>query len=574
MSGLKHKVLETDVLVIGGGGAAARAALEADERGAKVTMILKGVLGESGSTASHWSPAGYFQAAIGHADASDNPDLHFLDIINGALGLADEKLARIVAEEAPKRFFDLVRWGVPFEKIGEKFVQKLGCYSTRPRMCITKDHGSQIMAALKDVIEDRKGIDVMEKTMATSLLKHKETCVGATCIDEKGDFLVLKAKSTILATGGANGQLFLLSLMAPDTSGDGYAMAFHAGAELVNMEFFQTGFGLVYPKKTLLLPWGFWNSYPKICNAVGETFIEKYLPEEVELKKCLDLRSLSYPFTSRNDSKYVDVAIYQEILAGRGTDHLGVYADFRELPEETLMKDEGGRRNIEFFESHGINLTKDVIEVSTFAQSSNGGLRINEKAETTLRGLYAAGEAAGGPHGAERLGGNMLATCQVFGARAGQYGAERSKKMGSVKVDEGQVEKEYKRVIGILERESAVTANEVKNKIQETMWRNALVSKNQRSVERAMDDLQNLKKHLSKLSIGRQAELFEAIAVPNLIDVGQIILTAALLRKESRGNHFRDDYPFQDDKNWLRNIVLKKERDQIRAYRVKFPKLQ
>lgn len=557
------EVVDADVLVIGGGGAACRAAVEADESGAEVLMVVKGVLGEGGSTAHRVSDLSGFQAAIGHADPADTPEAHFRDIVDAARGVCDEGLARIVAREAPRRLLDLERLGVDFERAGRRYAQSLGCFSSRPRMLILRgSHGQPIVSALKGAIRKR-GIEVRERTMATRLLTRGGRCVGATGVDEEGNLLVFRARSTVLATGGA-GQLFRLSLVPPDVTGDGYAMALRAGAELVNMEFLQVGFGVPRPEGNLLLnPYGVWSLHPELYNSEGERFLQRCLPGGVSLERCLDLRALHWPFTTSDESMHIDIAVQGEILAGRGTERGGVYADFTGIPREAIAEKAGSA--FRWLLSQGVDLSRRPTEVSLFAHCTNGGLRINGRAETTVPGLYAAGEVTGGPHGADRLGGNMLATCQVFGAIAGESAAEGSKTTGKPAIDGDQVDEEYHRVHEILRKRAGEPAHRARRRIQEVMWRNVLVIRNGGGLEGCIRELKQMEKHhLPKIGAESGRGLFEALEVRNLLDAGRIIATAASLRAESRGGHYREDFPRRDDRHWRRSIILRQERGEIK----------
>ncbi|MGA3108099.1 MAG: FAD-dependent oxidoreductase [Candidatus Bathyarchaeia archaeon] len=558
-------VIKADVLVIGGGGAGARAAIEADERGAHVLMVTKGHFGGSESSATSFavSHAGGYQAAFGHADPMDNPAVHFSDIVQAGLGMCDKRLARIVAYEAPRRLLDLEKWGARFEKSDGKYAQRLGCFSSRPRMCETKNHGNSILSVLKKEIE-RRDIEVMENVMITNLLTQNNACAGATGISKKGDFIVFIAKSTILATGGA-GMLYRLNFDPPSITGDGYAIAFRAGVELVNMEFLQIGMGIVRSDETrpLLFTNQVWPLRPRVYNVDGESFLEKYMPRDVNLNRCLSLRALHWPFSTSDESKYIDIAMFNEIKEGRGTRNGGVYVDLRNIAESKMR--ERHQLWLEWLRTRGIDPMTDLLEVALFAHAFNGGIRINEKAETTLPGLYAAGEVTGGMHGADRLGGNMLANCQVFGARAGEFAAKRALTINDQITADGS--EEYERLARIREAKAGIDVTKTEKAIQEVMWRNVLVVRNERGLNECKMELERIMKHhLLDLCIQNEGELVHALEIRNMLDVGQILTTAALLRRESRGSHYRDDYPSRDDQDQMKSIIIRQEGEEIKAY--------
>jgi succinate dehydrogenase/fumarate reductase flavoprotein subunit len=557
-------------LVVGGGGAACRAAIEADERGAQVLLVVKGVLGECGSTAYRISDSGGYAAATGEGDLRDNPETYLSDILHAGRGLCDPKLAKIQAMEAPKRLYDLERWGVRFQKPRARppRTSALATYSRGYRILADPPGWAYpIVHVLRDEIK-RRSIEVMENTMITSLLTKDEGCVGAIAVDDGGNFIVIKAKSTILGSGGA-GQVFLVNHNPPDVTGDGYAMAYRAGAELMNMEFFQIGYRTVYPVKLLVNPWVFGLSL-EITNGAGESFLEKYLPKGVDVKKCLELRGRYHPFSAEIDeSMYIDIAVYEEIRAGKGTEHMGVYFDVTKAFEEEYSESSG--RACQFFFSNGIDMRKKPLEVSIGHHAVNGGLRINEKAAATLPGLYAVGEVAAGPHGADRIGGHMLAACQVFGARAGEHAAARALVSEEPTLDVIQVASEYNRVSTIMNRKSGIRSSEAKRRIQETMWRNVMLSRTEEGLKDCLNVLHRVsKKDLPSIYIEKWEDLFEALAIRNLLDVGQIVATTALLRRESRGSHHRKDFPKKDDGNWLKNIVVRQEQGLIKTYTMKF----
>ncbi|MFX0195185.1 MAG: FAD-binding protein [Candidatus Hodarchaeota archaeon] len=559
--GVRYNTIKADVLVIGGGGAAARAAIEADEQGARVLMVMKEDFGEGGATGFRVSHAAGYQAAFGHADVKDNPDVHFSDIMKAGLGMCNEKLARIVAYEAPKRLLDLEKWGASFKKTNGKYAQRLGCFSSRPRMCEIKNHGYYIISALKKEVK-RRAIEIREKVMITNLLTHNNTCVGATGIDKKGDFTVFNAKSTILATGGG-GNLYSLNLNPPNITGDGYAMALRAGVELVNMEFLQIGMGIIRSNGRPPLLFGLvWSLHPEVYNTNGERFIERYVPQNIELNKCFDMKDLHYPFSTRDESMYLDIAIFKEIKAGRGTKNGGVYVDLRKIPENTF----NGKAQLmlDWLRSLGIDPLVDLIQVAPFAHAFNGGIRINERAETTLPGLYATGEVAGGMHGADRLGGNMLASCQVFGARAGEYAAKRALTINHWTT--GDADKEYERLTRMLESKVGERVTGTEKAIQEVMWKNVLTVRNEADLKECKKKLERLRKNHLRNYVENEKELLRALEIRNLLDLGQVVTTAALLRRESRGSHYREDYPYRDDKNWIKSIIIKQEAEKIQTY--------
>lgn len=556
------EIIEVDVLVIGGGGAAARAALEAHLNGVQVAMIVKGRFGKSGSTAFKVAEIAGYNVADAIVDEDDSPLEHYRDIRNAALGMCNEQLAYILAHEALQTVPDLESMGVKFEKDNGKYLEIVGCFASRPRTHIIRGHSEPILAALKERI-NQTDIRIIEDSIITDLLVDDGRCQGAVGFTSNGDFFVVKAGAVAIATGGA-GQLFLRNLNPSDITGDGYAMALRVGAELVNMEFMQAGLGVLTPKYNIFNGW-IWMLHPIVLNTQGKEFIHHYLPENLSLQECMDFKSTHYPFSTRDPSYPIEVSIHKEVLAGRGTERGGVYLDLRHISEENLSQYERGEENLkmwrytkEWMIRNHIDPTNQMIEVGCFGHAINGGIKINETTETTIEGLFAAGEVAGGPHGADRLGGNMILTCQVFGKRMGYYSAQSCKHAISENRILQLAEGELKKLRGLSAKKGAYKPRDLKQQIKESMWRNVLVVRNRENLETVLRDLENIRL-LSKteLEVNNAADLRKTVEVENMILAGEIIATSALHRTESRGSHFREDYPLRDDTNWLKSIILK-----------------
>jgi len=569
------EVINSDVVVIGGGGAGARAAIEAADNGASVTMVLKGELESSGATAYGVAEAATFNVADGDVDPSDNPDKHYQDIIEAGLGMCDERLARILVDEAYPRMKDLEKWGVTFEKDKGRYMEIRACFSSRPRSHIIKGHSIPIIKALSRQIKKR-GIKIVENVMILNLLIEDGRCIGAVGIDKTGKFFIFNAKSTILATGGA-GRLFRLNLNPKDITGDGYAMAYRAGAELINMEFMQAGVGTVYPTENLLNAW-LWSLKPKLKNKNGEEFLSRDISSNL-IEKCYLDKSKHFPFSSRDSSKYIEISIHEEIKKGRATDKGGILLDFtyvddnflKKLPEKSEIRKMWNLTQ-EWFIRRGIDLKEEPLQVAVHAHAMNGGVRINEEARSTIPGLYAAGEVAGGPHGADRLGGNMLVACQVFGARAGKYAAESARRINDRAKNKGLVDKEKQRILKIFQTEGSYPALELKKQIQQSMWQNALVVKNKQSLEKCKHDLQNIRQTFEEKLKPNKRQIFESLEVENLLDVAEIIVSASLTRKESRGSHYREDYFELDNANWNKVISIRLDDGKMRIHFVNLRK--
>ena len=544
--------IQTDVLVIGGGGAACRAALAAHDRHAETVLICKGSFGKSGATAYPVSETAGFNIPDGAADPDDNPDEHLSDILVAGLQMTDENLARILVDGADTARVDLERWGLNFVKDGDKYLSVTTCFSTRPRTHIIKGHGEPIMRALMKEI-GKRSIRVIDATMITDLLVQDNKCVGALGVNQTNDrMMVIQAKATILATGGA-GRLFKLNLNPPDITGDGYALAFKAGAELVNMEFMQSGVGIVYPMKNMFHGW-LWKLYPELMNSSQSHFVYDHLPNGLDYRRIVDEKT-HFPFSSRDNSKFIEISIHKELTAGNGTSNDGIFVDFRHIDPDSIggdgkyspLKSLLAMTN-EWLSERGVDLQREPFEISTFAHAINGGVRIDQNAHSTIPGLFAAGEVAGGPHGADRLGGNMMLTCQVFGKLAGEQAAAFSHLQPETKPDRGMVRRTLAALTAKRERTSKDTAGRLKADLASVMWSNLLVVRSEASIRQAARVIAEIQQKLDQgLAAQTPSEFNQLLELENLLATARIIIAAAESRKESRGSHYREDYPQQSN---------------------------
>ena len=552
------ELIETDVLVIGGGGAAARAAIEASDSKAEVIIVTKGPFGKSGSTATGKSEAMGIAASLGIADSRDNPHIHFQDTMGTSLGLCNEKLVRILCEEAGPRLLDLINWGADFDKSDGKVIQRLSDAGSYPRVFTRKGTtGTAILETLMKEVSQRR-ITVYENSMALRLLTNNEKIVGAIVVNLKTELVtVFAAKSIIMATGGA-GAIYPNSAFGPEMTGDGYALAYNSGAPLVNMEFIQMGPAVIYPL-VRVVSGSLWRLRPKLYNAVREEFLPRYLPEDTSVEEVFNAKT--FPFTTRTKAMYLDVAIYSEIKEGRGTEHGGVFFDLTHLPEHRLLE----VAPITFHDllSRGIDLRKQPVEIGIAVQNFNGGVRINEYTETSVPGLYAAGEVAGGVRGADRPGGNALAECQVFGARAGKFAAQRSQLEKSPELDRDKISREVEKIERLLSVTDGVKPETLMRKIQDVMYQGVFIARKEESLRTALNDLKTLENNeLERLSRSETSKLALLLSAEHALTVAKAVTLAALTRRESRGGHYRVDFPAKDGK-WLKWILIRKSEGEM-----------
>lgn len=541
-----RRMVDLDVLIVGGGGAGARAAIEAHEKGVNVAIVTKSTF-PSGCTSM---AGGIMQAPI---DPSDSTDIYFKDIIEGGAYVNNRKLVRVLVNEATDRLRELDRFGTEFMKIGEKFVAVEGPGVSRPRLIpVSSMYGPAFMAGLVKEVK-RRGIKVFEKVMVTRIITDGGRAVGAVGLNLlTGDIIVFKVRSMVLATGGA-GRLYGLTTNPPDVTGDGYALAYTAGAKLVDMEFVQFRACIVHPPALRGMPPpadGLPGRGGRFYNALCERYMKKYDPVKAE-ETTRDL-----------------VAIYtqKEIMEGRGTIHGGVYNDLSGVPEDVWRL---FPKFLDVCMAAGVDPRWQPIEWAPGAHHFMGGVMINEMCETSIAGLYAAGEVTGGVHGANRIGGNALTETQVFGARAGRFAAEYALSVPTLTINEEQVENEIERLSSIYEREEGVSPSDVKKRVGLIMDQYARVIRRADGLGRALEELKRVEREeLPRLCPEGKgySGLGEAVEAVNLVKVGEMVIRAALMRTESRGAHYREDYPYRDDQNWLKNIVIRLEHGEMKLY--------
>lgn len=547
------KEFSTDVLIIGGGGAAGRAAIAAADAVASTTMVLKNTLGASGATTNKCCEMAGFNVP-GCADKQDGRNVYLQDMLDAALGMADPALSSILADHAGERFDDLRRWGLqPAEKNGETVFMK-GCYSSIRRTYTIRGHGEPIMKALIGQIRKRP-VNVLENAMAIDLIVREGRCHGAVILDENDEFTVIYARAVILATGGA-AQVFLNNLNPEDVSGDGYSLAYDHGAELMNMEFMQAGIGFYHPIKSLFNTY-LWAGFPKLTNRYGESFLEKYLPDSLTVQDVMHMHCNHFPFSTRDISRYLEIGIQKEIEAGGGTERLCLPVDFSHFTKEyisSLTFDADLKQLwpmvVDHFSQSGVDICRDPVEITCVAQAVNGGIRIDENAMSSIQGLFAAGETAAGPHGADRLGGNMMGTCQVFGEIAGRSAAEYAAGHG---LECPEVDLAALKAVKLLKK--TVDAGALIHSLQKTAQTKLFICRTEEKLQQMLDETSRL------LLLLDEAQSDSVVRRKNLelyfrINTAEIMTRAALSRKESRGSHYREDYPDMDDKNFAKPIIL------------------
>ena len=419
----------SDVLIIGGGAAASRAAYEAKRNypNLKVSLVTSGKYGLSGSSNLIASESLGINAPFNYMKDDDNCEIYLQDILTTGDGLSDPKLCKIIADEACDRVRELMDLDLKFDThLGYPFQKKLsGCTKARSLTC-GGSTGREIVRVLKNV-NLNLGVQIMEDIRILRLFQdsRKRVC-GAIGFKKEGREILFLAKAIVLATGGA-GRIFKKNVNPPTLEGDGWSMVYQVGASLVNMEFFQIGPAVVSPGIQFIIHSYLWNLKPKLTNTKGEEFLANYTPPGISPEEVINAKAMSYPFSVRTKAKYLDIAIFKEILSGRCTANDGIYFDVTHAGEKKLSQLAPITFNT--LKDVGIDLAHEKIELGLVAQNFNGGILIDENAFTGVKGLYAAGEVTGGIHGADRPGGNNLIDTQVFGYRAGVAAANFAYKL-------------------------------------------------------------------------------------------------------------------------------------------------
>ncbi len=537
------RTFETDVLIVGGGGAATAATISAHEGGARTMLAVKGRFGVPGArgAGATSNPLGDFWTirTVGPAGGLFNPpDLVHRDMLQTGLGMADPQLCRIFVDEVSDAIQRLHNMGLRFKN------RVLAVMEAN-----SKAGGTNSIVATQKAVIEATNTYVLEQANIVDLIVEDGRCLGAVGVDDAGEPFVVESGAVILAAGGV-GQLFRYSFNPPGNTGDAYAMALRAGAELFNMEFMQQGLATTWPTQAMVMLYDMDKPY-RMLNAHGKTFLENYLPEGSSIEDVSRKKASHWPVSCRDSALYLDRAIKAEVLAGRGTKYDAVFLDLA-----------GSRRGFEpelfpkFMLAHGVNTERDLLQVQIHHHTSNGGIRINPHGHTNITGLFAAGEAAGW-QGADRLGGTMLGGSQVFGWRAGGLAAKTATTRPNVSLCPQAAEALMEHLSGFQEANGSLCPMELRKELQRVMWETLIVEKDAGTMARAKHFVDEERDRLrTQLRIGEPTDIPLAFEHRNLLDVADAIIAAADMRTESRGSHFRSDYPNRDDENWLTNIFV------------------
>jgi succinate dehydrogenase/fumarate reductase flavoprotein subunit len=526
----KLNVVSCDVLVIGGGGAGLRAAIEAGEMGADVLVVSKYRVGYGNNTIISKAT---FAASSGWADRRDNPEVHVKDTVIGGRFINDQKLVAAVAEESGAQIAFLEKCGVRFlKRAGDIRALHPPGHSYPRHVRADPEIGRSITLPLRKYAGE-KGVRFADRVFITRLFSSKDGRITAAMgITHDGRTLAFQGNCFVLATGGF-GQMYLHTNNAPGITGDGQALAFESGLPLRDMEFVQffptaagkTGTRIIVYEDLIV------GNNAVLRNSNGDDIIAKH--------------GMDNSFAVTRDR--LTRAILQEILEGRGVEG-GVIMDLSGASEKLLVE----------YQSLFRDPDKKEFIVSPTTHFCNGGIIVNENAETDLPGLFAAGEVCAGVHGANRLAGNALAEAFAMGSIAGRKAALKAREIDRPELPEKAITAEKARLESLLSKGSR-PLRELRRSIKEVMWYKAGIIRNGRDLEEAIGQIEEFNSLIPELQLKDFRELIKSLELQNVLNLAEMVCRAALLRTESRGAHYRSDCPEENNKDWLKNIVISKK---------------
>jgi succinate dehydrogenase / fumarate reductase flavoprotein subunit len=572
---------EHDVLVIGAGGAGLRAAIEASAAGVSVGLVCKSLLGKAHTVMAE----GGIAAALANVDNRDNWKVHFSDTMRGGQYVNNWRMAELHAKEAPDRVRELEAWGAVFDRTTDgRILQRNFGGHRYPRLAHVGDRtGLEMIRTLQDH-GVHQGLDVHMECTVTRLLTDGNRVVGAFGYErERGRFKVFRAKAVVLATGGI-GRAYKITSNSWEYSGDGHTLAYDVGAELIDMEFVQFHpTGMVWPPSVsgILVTEGVRGEGGILTNSQGRRFMFDDIPEAYRAQTASDeeegWRYTQGDKTARRPPElltrdHLSRCIVREIKEGRGSPHGGVFLDISWIKQRIPNAEEHIKKKLpsmyhQFKQLADIDITKEPMEVGPTTHYVMGGVRVDAETQmSSVPGLFAAGECAAGINGANRLGGNSLSDLLVFGKRAGEFAAKHARSGGSGAIGQRQVEAAAREALEPFERGARGEGPyQVQYALQEMMQDLVGIVRTEAEMQRALAGLEALRDRARRVGIGGHREYnpgwHAALDLPNLLLVSEAVTRAAIERRESRGGHFREDYPEKDAAFGKVNIVLRKGPD-------------
>ncbi len=570
-----------DVLVIGAGGAGLRAAIEASAHGARVGVVCKSVLGKAHTVMAE----GGIAAALSNVDDRDSWRVHFSDTMRGGQYLNNWRMAELHAKEAPECVRELEAWGALFDRTPDgRILQRNFGGHRYPRLAHVGDRtGLEMIRTLQDH-GIHTGMEVHMECTVLRLLLDEGRIAGACGFDRaKGRFYLWEAKAVVLATGGT-GRVYKVTSNSGENTGDGLALAYSAGAELLDMEFVQFHpTGMVWPisVRGILVTEGVRGEGGVLRNSEGRRFMFDDIPDLYK-EQTADNEEEGWRYTQGDKSArrppelltrdHVARCIRREVKAGRGSPHGGVYLDIAWIKKRLPKAEEHIKRKLpsmyhQFKQLADLDITKEPMEVGPTTHYMMGGVRVDGDSQmSTVPGLFAAGEAAAGLHGANRLGGNSLSDLLVFGRRAGRYAADFASSHAAAKIDEGELQAAAAASLAVFDRGPAgENPYQVQYDLQEAMQDLVGIVRMENEMQHALDELGKLRQRAERAGVAGNREYNNgwqtAIDAGNLLLVAEAITRAALLRQESRGAQFREDFPAKDAEWGKYNIIISRGAD-------------
>jgi succinate dehydrogenase flavoprotein subunit len=577
---MEYETHEHDVLVIGAGGAGLRAAIEASASGVSVGLVCKSLLGKAHTVMAE----GGIAAALANVDERDNWKVHFADTMRGGQYVNQWRMAELHAKEAPDRVRELEAWGAVFDRTKDgRILQRHFGGHKYPRLAHVGDRtGLEMIRTLQDH-GVHQGIDVYMEHTILSLLKDGHRVVGAFGYErERGRFKIFRAKAVVLATGGI-GRAYKITSNSWEYTGDGHALAYNAGADLIDMEFVQFHpTGMVWPRSVMgiLVTEGVRGEGGILTNKEGRRFMFDAIPEnyrahtadneEEGWRYCQGAKDARRPpeLLTRD---HVSRCIVREIKEGRGSPHGGVYLDISWIKQKLPNAAEHIKRKLpsmhhQFKQLADIDITEQPMEVGPTTHYIMGGVHVDPDTQMSrVAGLFAAGECAAGINGANRLGGNSLSDLLVFGKRAGEFAAKFARENSLGGIDHDKIEIVAREAVAPFDQSSGENPYEVQKDLQDTMQDLVGIVRNEGEMREALEKIDGLKKRAEKAAVTGNREYnpgwHTALDLKNLLTVSEAITRAALERKESRGAQFRDDHPNKEERFSKLNTIVSKAAD-------------
>ena len=576
----EYQTFEYDVLVIGAGGAGLRAAIEASAAGVKVGLICKSLLGKAHTVMAE----GGMAAAMGNVDDRDSWRVHFADTMRGGQYLNNPRMAELHAQQAPDRVRELESWGAVFDRTKEgKILQRNFGGHRYPRLAHVGDRtGLEMIRTLQDH-GIHQGLDVHMECTILELLTDGGRVTGAFGYDrEKGRFKIFSSKAVVMATGGI-GRAYKITSNSWEYTGDGQSLCYRAGAELMDMEFVQFHpTGMVWPPSVrgILVTEGVRGEGGVLRNSLGKRFMFDDIPDNYK-PQTADTEEEGWRYVTGDKSArrppelltrdHVARCINREVKEGRGSPHGGVFLDIAWIKEKIKDAPEHIKRKLpsmyhQFKQLADLDITTTPMEIGPTTHYVMGGVRVDGDTQmSNVPGLFAAGECAAGLHGANRLGGNSLSDLVVFGKLAGEYAAKFAKEHSAVKANPQQVDEIAALALAPFERSGGPAPYEVQHKLQDMMQELVGIVRVESEMERAVQGLRELQTMADKVTVEGNREYnpgwHTALDLRNLLTVSEAVAISAIARKESRGAHFRDDYPEKSEEASKFNHVIKREAD-------------